>query len=70
MREKYSLIQEDSFKRDYLLIDQIRRAGVSVMSNIAKDMEYISENNYAALDDKCDQILRMLENLKKFIKEK
>ncbi|MEM4268477.1 MAG: four helix bundle protein, partial [Candidatus Woesearchaeota archaeon] len=30
----YSLTKKSGFSRDYLLIDQIRRSSISVMSNI------------------------------------
>ena len=35
----YSLTRKDAFSRDFGLVDQIRRAAVSVMSNIAEGFE-------------------------------
>ncbi len=36
VREVYRICNADSFKRDYYLIDQIKRAAVSIMANIAE----------------------------------
>ncbi len=35
----YSLTRKDAFSKDFGLVDQIRRASVSVMSNIAEGFE-------------------------------
>ena len=35
----YALTQENEFRRDYGLIDQIRRASVSIMNNVAEGFE-------------------------------
>lgn len=35
----YSLTRQEGFCRDFGLVDQIRRAGVSIMSNIAEGFE-------------------------------
>jgi four helix bundle protein len=39
VKQIYSLTREPGIRRDYGLNDQIRRAGVSVMSNIAEGFE-------------------------------
>ena len=39
VREIYSLTSDGHFMKDYGLRDQIRRAGVSIMSNIAEGFE-------------------------------
>lgn len=38
-KEIYSITNKSSFNKDYGLRDQIRRAGISVMSNIAEGFE-------------------------------
>jgi four helix bundle protein len=38
-RTVYSLTKKDSFKRDFGLVDQIRRAAASVMTNVAEGFE-------------------------------
>ena len=35
----YSVTKKDRFKRDWTLVDQIRRAAISVMSNISEGFE-------------------------------
>jgi four helix bundle protein len=42
----YALSRNEAFKRDYGLVDQIRRAGVSVMSNIAEGFERGSKTEF------------------------
>jgi four helix bundle protein len=39
IREIYSISKRGSFAKDFALRDQIRRAGVSIMSNIAEGFE-------------------------------
>jgi four helix bundle protein len=35
----YTITKKDKFKRDWILVDQIRRAAISVMSNISEGFE-------------------------------
>ena len=44
--EIYRLTQQDAFSRDYGLKDQIQRAAVSVMSNIAEGFERRSDKSF------------------------
>jgi four helix bundle protein len=39
IREIYGISKKSSFSKDFALCDQIRRAGVSIMSNIAEGFE-------------------------------
>ena len=39
VNEVYALTQDNAFGRDFVLRDQIRRAAVSVMANIAEGFE-------------------------------
>lgn len=47
VREIYSLTYGDSFRRDSAFVDQIRRAAVSTMNNIAEGFERGSDNDFA-----------------------
>lgn len=38
-KQIYEITKEKSFAKDYCLVDQIRRASVSVMSNISEGFE-------------------------------
>ena len=38
-REIYSITKKEQFKKDYALKDQIRKAAISIMSNIAEGFE-------------------------------
>ena len=42
----YKATRNDEFKRDFGLVDQIRRAGVSIMSNIAEGFERGSKTEF------------------------
>lgn len=42
----YEITRENSFSKDYSLLDQIRRASVSVMSNIAEGFERGSNTEF------------------------
>jgi four helix bundle protein len=42
----YRMTNEDRFSRDFALKDQIRRAAISVMSNIAEGFERYSRNEF------------------------
>lgn len=42
----YSITKEDPFRRDFSLVDQIRRAAVSVMSNVAEGFERGSNTEF------------------------
>ena len=42
----YRITKEDSFKKDFSLVDQIRRAAVSVMSNVAEGFERGSNTEF------------------------
>lgn len=46
-REIYRITSNESFSRDWGLRDQIRRAAVSVMSNIAEGFERYSNPDFA-----------------------
>lgn len=46
-REIYSLTKSGEFSRDYGLKDQIRRAAVSVMTNISEGFERSSNKDFA-----------------------
>jgi four helix bundle protein len=46
VRKIYSLTKKRSFARDFGLVDQIRRAAVSVMSNIAEGFERGSNREF------------------------
>ncbi len=42
----YSLTKEDPFRRDFSLVDQIRRAVISIMSNVAEGFERGSNTEF------------------------
>lgn len=42
----YQITKEDKFRRDYSLVDQIRRASISVSSNIAEGFERGSKREF------------------------
>jgi len=44
VKEIYKVTNEGQFKKDFALRDQIRRAGLSVMSNIAEGFERKTKN--------------------------
>jgi four helix bundle protein len=44
VKEIYKVTNEGEFKKDFALRDQLRRAGLSVMSNIAEGFERRSKN--------------------------
>ncbi|MFC1715008.1 four helix bundle protein [Candidatus Poribacteria bacterium] len=46
VKEVYSLTLRDGFRRDFGLVDQIRRAAVSVMNNIAEGFERGSNKEF------------------------
>lgn len=46
VREIYLLTQKSVFSKDYVLKDQIRRASISVMSNIAEGFERYSAKEF------------------------
>ncbi len=46
-REVYSVTAEGTFAKDYGLKDQIRRASVSIMSNIAEGFERSGSKEFA-----------------------
>jgi len=46
-REVYALTKSAPFARDFAMIDQIRRAAVSVMTNIAEGFERGSRKDFA-----------------------
>ena len=54
-REIYALTKSPPFPRDFALIDQIRRAAVSVMTNIAG-----KQKNLALITDKLTNVLRQV----------
>lgn len=43
----YELTKQDAFRKDFSLVDQIRRAAVSVMNNIAEGFERGSNKDFA-----------------------
>ncbi len=43
----YELTQQDAFRKDFGMVDQIRRAAVSVMNNIAEGFERGSNKDFA-----------------------
>ena len=45
-RQVYVMTRLDAFSRDYGLRDQIRRASVSIMSNIAEGFERLNPNEF------------------------
>ena len=45
-QEIYTITEKPKFSKDYALKDQIRRAGVSVMSNIAEGFERGSNKEF------------------------
>ncbi|MFI4861659.1 MAG: four helix bundle protein [Phycisphaerales bacterium JB063] len=45
-REVYAITKQDAFSRDFALRDQIRRAAISVMSNIAEGFDRRSRNEF------------------------
>ena len=95
VKDVYSITNSEKMRKDFGLVNQMRRSGVSIASNIAEGDElntnkqsvqyfyharastaelqtqlriafevgYISESNFNALDDKCDKIRAMLNNL-------
>jgi hypothetical protein len=67
----YTLTQKDGFAKDYGLKDQIQRAAVSVMSNIAEgfsrgsntealDLPYISQDEFRQAYAKADQVAKTM----------
>ncbi|KAA3615274.1 MAG: four helix bundle protein [Calditrichaeota bacterium] len=97
----YTITAQDVFRRDYGLTDQIRRAAISVMSNIAegferetdkefirflyiarasagevrsqlyiaKDLNYIANEEINVLLDQCLKISSMIYNLIQYLKK-
>jgi four helix bundle protein len=47
VRDIYAITRQDEFSRDYAFRDQIRRAAISVMSNIAEGSERDSPKEFA-----------------------
>lgn len=45
-RSIYDVTSEGRWSKDYGLCDQIRRAGVSIMSNVAEGFERTGENEF------------------------
>jgi len=70
----YKITKSDSFSRDFGLVDQIRRAAVSILSNIAEgfergsktefiqDQSYLKHDEYQRLYEICKQINGMISN--------
>ncbi len=46
VRAVYSLTRRDSFRRDFGFVDQVRRAAVSTMNNIAEGFERGSDKDF------------------------
>ena len=46
VKKVYNLTLQDGFRRDFGLVDQIRRAAVSVMNNIAEGFERGSNRDF------------------------
>jgi hypothetical protein len=64
----YELTSVGAFSRDYGLRDQIQRAAVSVMSNIAEgyvalDCHYLSERQFGETHELADKVIRQVANL-------
>ena len=49
VRDIYSLTQQEKIKRNYSLTDQIQRAALSVMNNIAEGFERFSSKEFVYL---------------------
>ncbi len=99
VKEIYKITRRNLFKRDYSLKDQINRAAVSIMSNIAEgfdsgsnrsfikylnislgsssevksvlyvalDQEYITEDIFEELYQKCEEIKKLIKGFKKYL---
>ena len=97
--EVYNISQSIHFKKDFSLKDQIIRAAVSIISNIAEgfdsgtnksfvrylnislgsasevksilyvalDQNYITNDKFNELYEKCDEIKRLITGLKKYL---
>lgn len=99
VKEIYKITRQNNFKWDYSLKDQINRAAVSIMSNIAEgfdsgtnrsfikylnislgsnsevqsvlyvalDQEYITEDTFEGLYQRCDEIKKLIIGFKKYL---
>ncbi len=99
VKEIYKITRRDLFKSDYSLKDQINRAAVSIMSNIAEgfdsgsnrsfikylnislgsnsevksilyvalDQEYITEDIFEDIYQRCDEIKKLITGFKKYL---
>ena len=95
----YNSTNNTKFKKDFSLIDQIRRSSVSVMANIAEgfgrnsnkefahflnishasiaetqshiyialDLQYINNEDFEIICDKCNEISKMLHSLQNYL---
>ena len=67
----YNLTLRNTFSSDKSFIDQIRRASISIMNNIALDLKYITKEEFDkafSLSVSCSQITwGLIKNLKKRI---
>lgn len=74
----YSVCSVNEFKKDYSLVDQIRRAAISVMANISEaelqshlyvalDQGYIKKLQFDELYQAADKIQRQLSNFIKYL---
>ena len=66
----YSLLKRYPSYEQYALCDQLRRAVVSIPSNISQALGYIDEIELEAAETKAETLTRVLSGLRKTLSEK
>lgn len=67
-KEIYRLTAQKDFSKDFALKHQIRRASVSIMSNIALDQAYMTPEIFLTLNLSVTEISKMVAGLMDYLK--